>query len=223
MRIKKVKLATNDIASLTKFYSDKLKFLPLIKERNSVAIEIGRSLLCIEQIAEKIIGNYHLAFEVYRGQLDILHKRLKQSIEFMRQEGTIIFDIKNWKSQSIYFYDSDNNILEFIERDFAPESDGKSSVISIVEFGLALKNMSDLERLREATELDIFPGIVSKEFMPIGDLEGMFICVPNGRIWNPSKHRAGFTQAEVEFIVGEQKKHLIYSKTGDFNVRKKSN
>ena len=218
MKIEKVTISTNDLNAIKNFYSNKLGYSILTDSDYKISVMVGTTLLEIEQVQEKLTGHYHMAFEVYKGQLDRLYEELKQSLDFINRGETIIFDIKNWKSRAIYFYDSDFNILEFIERNFAEEMKNNNPIRSIIEVGLGLTNMKQLEELKYQTELKTFPGILSDEFQPIGEFDGLFICVPNGRIWNPSNRRVGINPKVVEFNVSGKHKKLIYNSKGEITV-----
>ena len=213
MKIEKVRLETHNIDKLKGFYE---KLPGIIKLDDEGSFSVGSSILEVADAQGEIHGNYHIAFEVHKGHLLALYEQLQAELTFITRDETVIFDIKNWNSKAVYFFDSDMNILEFIERDYAEENE--RPIRSIVEVGLALRNMKEMECLKLNTELDIFPGIVSEQFMPIGDEDGLFICVPKGRNWNPSIRASGFTPTTVIFEVNGKKKQLTYLNNGDINI-----
>ena len=119
--------------------------------------------------------------------MDFLKKRNIQLLPF---KGSEIIHFNS--GRSIYFYDIDGNIAEFIERPTLPYAKGKDfsieRVIKVNEIGLPVKNTLKMANYI-VDELGINPinkNEFSDAFCWAGDFNGVIIVVKEGRNWLPT-------------------------------------
>jgi hypothetical protein len=121
------------------------------------------------------------------------------------KDDSTIADFKNWNARAFYFYDNNQNIVEFISRYDIDNSTSKkfdgSSVASISEMGLVADNPRKLcERLMRDHSLELFwRQPPADDFIAIGDDNGLFIVVKAKRNWYPTGQPAFKYWASVKF------------------------
>ena len=132
----------------------------------------------------------------------------KKGIELLKREGEkiIYFGTKeNHTGRAIYFFDEDGNIAEFIERESLNfENEDKFSIkqiIKINEIGISVDDPMEVSRklinLFKIHLIDLHH--LNDAFCWVGDFNGVFIVVKNGRNWLPTKLGAKPNDFEVEF------------------------
>lgn len=141
MEIKKLTLFSNNLIEQEQFYGNKLGFPTYRINDNRVVINTQENQLIFESSKNNFC--YHFAFLIPTGSLESAMGFLKKrNIQLLPFKGSEIIHFNS--GRSIYFYDMDGNITEFIERptlqypsvnDFSIEQ-----VIKVNEIGLPVKN-----------------------------------------------------------------------------------
>ena len=134
-------------------------------------------------------------------------------------ENGIIANFESWNAKAIYFYDNNNNIVEFIARhdlNNATEKPFDTSIIeSISEIGIVTEKPIELaENLIESSGLYYFDKSTKNEqFAALGNDNGLFIIVETNRKWYPTEHKAErhFCRVNIE-IDGNIKEFLMNEK-----------
>lgn len=171
------------------FYVDVLELKLLSRTQLTGSIKIGSSILTIH--FKEDATPYHFAFNIPSDQEDGALIWLKKRVNILTFEENEIADFKSWNAKSIYFYDRDNNIVEFISRKnleiFQEDKFSSSSILNISEIGLAT---SEIERtfhdINRINKIDFFDGNF-KLFCALGNDQGMFILVnPKMKRWFPT-------------------------------------
>ena len=86
------------------------------------------------------------------------------------------------------------------------------SILDISEIGLPVTDVNDFkEKLQEQFDLPVYKA-ASARFAPMGDTEGLFICVPLGRVWFPTEDLKSAMFPTVVEIEAPNKGKLIYGK-----------
>lgn len=216
MKILQVGLLTANIAATENFYSNKLRLTPCYKDENTIRYEIGGSQLTFK-LTETLQPVYHIAFEIPADKLEDSIKWISGKtnlITFEKEE--VIVDFVNWNAKSVYFYDDNSNILEFIARfDAAHKSEepfSMSSVINISEIGLATE---DVAQLSASLIKNYGMGYYEKQpplsnFCALGDLNGLLILSSNDRNWFPTDTAARKYPVEIKFEVDGKLHELNY-------------
>lgn len=196
MKILEIELHTNDLAQTERFYSEVLGLELATKTTNAVSFIAGNSRLTF---TETMTGNpkYHFAFNIPHNQLQDAIKWSSSRLELLQiEENDVVAHFESWNAKSIYFYDNNDNILEFIARfDLDNSSDqpfNPSSIESISEMGIVVDEPLVLAETIIA-ENDCFyfeKGARSTKFASLGNDHGLFVIVETNRKWFPTQHPA---------------------------------
>lgn len=214
MKILEIKLLSDDLLETERFYSEILGLELLSKNKNSISFKAGSSKLSFMK-SEKINPTYHFAF-------NIPNNKLQQAITWAYtrvnlipiEDDEVIADFKNWNAKSIYFYDINKNILEFIARfDLENQIKGDFSseeIQSISEVGLIADSPGKLaEELIQKYDLSYFEkGAQVERFKTLGTDEGLIIIVQSNHDWYPTKQKVERNFLEIELEVNGKIKHL---------------
>src|SRR5437588_714904 len=126
MKILAIELQSANPAATLQFYTKILGVEAIHVSDTQLRFKVGHSELAFTK-TELDHPYYHFAIEVPNNQLDDVAEWLDNYVMWIRQpDGGLIADFKAWNAQSIYCYDNNHNILEFIARfDSATASDKK--------------------------------------------------------------------------------------------------
>lgn len=206
MKIDRLKIESSNLEEQLQFYRDVLGLEILDQEEKFFEVRAGYSIL--EFHFQKNATSYHIAYHIPAYREEQALQWLKTRTAIIRDEGQEIVDFPNWNARSVYVYDADNNILEFISRRhcFPSESDGFASedILGISEIGLATSNVKEtFEFLHRNFKLNKFTGDY-EVFCATGDEEGLFIVVnKEKKSWFPSNDPALASNFELQFTTAE--------------------
>src|SRR4051812_12832402 len=115
MRIKELVLLTNNITGTKNFYSTKLHFDVLEERSDFISFRAGASVLTF-RLSAIDSPVYHIAFNIPENKIaEALMWCEKKKLQMLSNSHTSnIIDFPNWNAKSLYFLDSNGNILEFI-------------------------------------------------------------------------------------------------------------
>ncbi|HET8884935.1 MAG TPA: VOC family protein [Salinimicrobium sp.] len=222
MRIDCLKIYTEKLPAQKRFYSEVLRLPVKQTSEEEIEIQIGFSVLKIRQ--KKGATPYHIAFHIPAQQEMKALQWLKQRVLILKNAEEEIVDFPAWKAKSIYFYDADKNVMEFISRrHFFPsqseEFSGKS-LVGIAEIGLATNNVKNVfDFLNQKTGLEKFTGDYER-FCATGDEEGLFIVIDkNQKDWIPMNDKA-FASEFITDIVHRNKKYPLIFEEDELKERK---
>lgn len=214
MIIKELKIFTQDLTKQIAFYSDTLGLNLVERSDNQAAFEIGRSILTL--IQRKQFTPYHFAINIPCNQHIEALDWLKKRVEILTNESTEIHDFEFWNAKSIYFYDMDKNIVEFIARNNLKnerhEHFGFHSLLEISEIGVPVGNIqTTFNSLKNIPTLYIYDGELER-FCAIGDEEGLFICINKDvKKWFPTGDQASSSEFEMKFIENGKPYHIAFN------------
>lgn len=126
------------------------------------------------------------------------------------ENGNTTIDFGNWNAHSLYFKDAAGNILEFIARHDLQNASDQFEILSISEIGLATQDvLAQVKTFQEKTGLLPYKDECSETFTAVGDADGLFITVKQGRIWYPNTGvpaqllpvRVHFHMDETKFVL----------------------
>ena len=206
MNIIELHLLSNDIHKTESYYTDILGFKIVEKREAFISFQAGASLLIFNSTD---IPNpvYHFAFNIPKNKLEEALLWLNSRLQVIPvSENNPIADFADWNAKAIYFYDNNGNILEFIARfdlDNAIDIEFDSSCIqSISEIGIVCRDViQQTYDLMKEYKLGLFSNPELKEqFAAIGDNEGLFIVVREGRDWYPTKIKSEAFWFSVSFM-----------------------
>lgn len=189
MIFEELRLHCSDLQGQLSLYHKQMG-LPLLKQSDEhLSFAIGKSTLIFEQNPA--------AFQPYHFAINIPPKQLSQALEWLKNHrdplwctAGYIQNFPNWNAKSIYFYDQDHNIVEFIGREKlgydSHETFSIDSLIELSEIGLVNRDLDGIfNRLNAEVGLELFDGN-TESFAAIGERNALFICV------NPKKKNNWF-------------------------------
>ena len=192
MNILELQLLSSDIHQTQKFYHEILG-LPIIHADDlSIKISAGQSTLQFKKVNDQN-PFYHFAFNIPANKFEEAFDWASKKVELIPVTTTsAIADFKTWNAKAFYFYDNNQNIVEFIARfDQLNHSDKDfegSSISSISEIGIVVDNAKTYsQQLLNEHDLNFFSRQAPQgDFVAIGDDNGLFIVVNNKRNWYPT-------------------------------------
>ena len=179
MKIKKLTLFTSQLSKQIHFYNKIMGFAILNQGEDFVELSTGDAVLRFEEVNKST--PYHFAFNIPSNQIKVAAEWLKERRRILKDEGLEIVFFDFWDARAVYFYDMDNNIVEFIAREkMNIESDEKfsaQSVLGISEIGVPVKDIRPIfEHLNEKLSLNMHSGSVER-FCAVGEESGLFIII----------------------------------------------
>ena len=217
MNIKELTLYTKDLERQKEFYTRTL-FLPIYKEfKDTVEFKVGTSIL--KFVFKKDATPYHYAINIPSNQETEALQWLKNHLDVLKYNNDEIIDFKSWNAKSMYFYDNDKNIVEFIARRnlkiISSNIFSSKSFIEISEIGAPTDDIEfNYNFWNKNYALEIYDGNI-EVFCAIGNERGLFIVInKNKKDWLPSGDKAyasdfkvklemNSTEAEIEFVNGK--------------------
>lgn len=202
MKIYRLRLYAKNLQPLFEFYHQALGFQEVILKPNKLWIKAGDTELIFEQHPEGFV--YHFAFLIPLGKLPEAIKYLEEKdIELLLYKGKQVIDFGTGKA--LYFYDPAGNIVEFIDRPDleieAFQAFSMNQIQRVNEIGMPVQDPLGVStQLRDRYKIQLVkPEILGESFCWIGDYEGVFIVVKEGRHWLPTNIPSVSNDFEVEF------------------------
>lgn len=213
MQIVRLEIGCKNTLKQQMFYSNVLGLDIFNQTENSFELHLGYSNLYFQE--KEDFTPYHIAFHIPDNSEEDALNWLKDRLTVLNFEAKEIIDFPAWNAKSIYFYDIDKNIMEFISRrgrngdSFVNFS--KESILGISEMGLATSDIEKQYRyLNSECELSIYDGNFDK-FCAIGDDEGLFITInSNKKAWFPTGDVAYNSEFKIQFIEDKLEYWLQY-------------
>lgn len=202
MKIKELKLYSNHLKEQKEFYISLFKLDLVNESASSFTVKVGETLLSFTKSDDN--PYYHFAINIPSNQIEAALQWLKQRVEILPFENEEIVDFVNWNAKSIYFYDADKNIIEFIARRNlninSHHSFSGKSLLHISEIGLPTNDVPKVfNKLNKDYALEKFDCDL-KRFCAVGDENGLFIVVNyNLKKWLPTWDEALPFPFEINF------------------------
>ncbi len=215
MKIERLEIWSRNITEQLKFYRDLLELEISNYEEESFEVQFQHSVLKFTK--NENTTPYHIAIHVPDQQEKEALEWIKEKTTVQKHNSEEIIDFSNWNAMSIYFYDADENIMEFISRKrlFKPKSPlfTSKSLLGIAEIGLATADISEkFNFLHKNYDLDIFDGSLDK-FCAVGEDEGLIITIDkNQKDWFPTDDKAYSSEFKLEFRHNNQQHQLNFFK-----------
>ncbi|TDQ30187.1 VOC family protein [Tenacibaculum caenipelagi] len=205
MTLNEIEIKTTDIKPIKEFYQNVLE-LPTIKvDDKLIHIKIGTSNLKFIEDSENPSPAYHLAFNIPENKLQEAIDWSANRFEFVKKENEVLItNFENWNANSVYFFDIDGNVLEFIARhdldNAATAQFNSSQILNISEFGI-VKDQPDVygKHLVDTYGLHLFKKNHNSEtFTVIGDDNGLLVIVKTNRNWYPTETPSKASWANIK-------------------------
>lgn len=191
MLIKRLELLTLNLSAQYEYYHRLLELPAQIKSDN-LTVQAGRTQLVFKQAPSNWTGQYHFCFNVPQNRFAESKKWISAKTPLLQDEsGQDEFQSASWNSNSLYFKDAANNILEFIarhdQRNDVDEPFNSKHILQISEIGLPSRDVISFAReLCDQLGISIYRQEASETFTPVGDEDGLFILAVENRIWYPN-------------------------------------
>ncbi|WP_281234109.1 VOC family protein [Flavobacterium gelatinilyticum] len=203
MKIDQIQIKTNDIQKIKTFYQNTLGLFILENDSKSITLQAGTSILKFtEDPGFKSI--YHFAFNIPENQLEEAIQWCKDKADLIvLEDKSVVTHFENWNAHSVYFYDLNGNLLEFIARhDLNNEQVGEfnsASILNISEIGIVTESPLELgNQLIAEHGLRFFSQNENTDkFSAIGDHEGLLILVQPNRNWYPTQTPSESNPTEI--------------------------
>ncbi|MCL5128875.1 VOC family protein [Algibacter sp. L4_22] len=200
MKIEEITLFTNQIERQKQFYQNVMEFDLVFNSEEKITFKTGSSLLSFQY--KKEVKQAHFAFNIPSNKIDEALIWLQKRVTILPDGEESISNFSSWNAKAVYFYDTDNNIVEFIaRRDLNEESStvfSSKSIISISEIGMVTTNISELyEAISSIKPIAVFDGNFNR-FCALGNHEGLFILIDKTvKTWHPT----GETAYTADFVI----------------------
>lgn len=193
MKLDQIEIKTNDIQKTKAFYETVFGLFILENDEKSITFQAGTSILKFIEDSQ-FNSVYHFAFNIPENQLEEAILWCKNKVDLIvLEDKSVITHFENWNAHSVYFFDHNDNLLEFIARhDLNNEQVGEfnsASILNISEIGIVTESPLKLgNQLIEEHGLHFFSQNTNTEkFAAIGDHEGLLILVQPNRNWYPTQ------------------------------------
>ncbi|MEO1030174.1 MAG: hypothetical protein AAFX55_02160 [Bacteroidota bacterium] len=193
MRIDEVILYTSQIEAQKFFYRSTLGLEQLLDSPNEISFKVGYSVLTFRY--KKMMKPSHLAFNIPAGSILKAKIWLEKRTALIQSGENYIADFDSWRAKSIYFYDADGNIMEFIAREaISANLEGEfssRSLVSISELGIVTNDIETIyNSINTIKPIRIFDGDFSR-FCALGNDDGLFIVIDKAKKkWYPTNEEA---------------------------------
>lgn len=206
MKIERLEIRSANVARQLKFYRDLLELKTSSYDEASFEVTAGYTQ--IKFIEDTTATPYHIAFHIPDRQEEEALRWVKERVPVLKNNNEEIIDFSGWSARSVYFYDEDMNIMEFISRrNFnKPETPifSENSLLGVAEVGLATSDIrSKFEILQKKCHLEVFDGNFEK-FCAVGDDKGLLITINKElKDWFPTKDEAFASAFSIWFSHGD--------------------
>lgn len=206
-------LYTTQPQRLQRFYAQNLG-VPTQSLDQGFDLTIGHTIIHWRQA--DLATPYHYAINIPSNKVDEALTWLNERVVVQPYKGDAIVDFQAWNAEAMYFYDSDQNIVELIARhNTQPENAepfGVEQWLGVSEIGaptVAMKMACTF--LMEELGLPRYSGNL-EEFAAIGNEEGLFILVKaTQRNWMPNSDPAHPSPFQAIIHWEGQDHHIQYN------------
>ncbi|WP_372919218.1 VOC family protein [Salegentibacter sp.] len=215
MKIRKLQLYSSNLKEQLHFYRDNLGLHVNQNSEENFEVQIGYSLM--EFQFQEDAKPYHIAFHIPDHQEQEALEWVKGRMPVLKYNTEEIIDFSAWNAKSLYFYDADTNILEFISRgDFnKPQSAlfSEKSILGVAEVGIGTTRVREkFNFMNSHFGLEKYDGDFEK-FCAVGDDQGLFITIDRTKKdWFPIDDKAYAAEFRVEFSHRDENYRLIFEK-----------
>lgn len=199
MNFEKITIYSANLAAQKVFYTETLGFELLKEEQHCFTLKAGRTAL---QFVEKQDATpYHYAFNIPSNQGPEALAWLRKRVAILDCKGADLADFTKWNAEAIYFYDEDDNIVEFIARknlnNPTTATFDVSQIVEVSEMGVPTKSIRGIyDYLSQLFSIERYSGDFNR-FTAMGDEHGLFIVIDDEKTWIPKDDEAYFSPFEV--------------------------
>ena len=184
--------------------------MDVISSGNGITITAGETKLIFEEASQNDNPFYHFAFNIPSNKFEEAHEWVKPRVDllWLKDYNGYVADFVNWHAKSFYFKDPAHEILEMISRFDLNDNPGEvfssAQIRNVSELGIVFPVKSfdeDVKAMMKEYSLDYFDKQPPLEhFRAIGNHEGLFIVVPENRVWFSTEDKSKIYKTEVTFL-----------------------
>jgi catechol 2,3-dioxygenase-like lactoylglutathione lyase family enzyme len=193
--IENITLLTSNLHETKDFYTKILELKLINENSNEFTVEVGLTDLTFKQTDKRSNPYYHFAIDIPENKMDEVKIWTKYRAKLNTEEGQDEVSFKTWNAHSIYFEDPSGNIVEFIARhnlnNGIEHKFSSEELLSISEIGIVVEEVIPFVRTLNKIGIPNWRED-SDGLTPVGNEEGLFIVVKNGRRWFFSERYAEF-------------------------------
>ncbi|ETI68740.1 VOC family protein [Neobacillus vireti] len=221
MNITELILLTNKINEMRDFYKNILELQILRDDSNIFTVQLGSTAVTFRETQSDSNPFYHFAINIPENKMEDAKSWIKSKVALNTEEDSDEVFFKSWNAHAIYFEDPSENIIEFIARhnlrNGVEHNFSSDDLVNISEVGLVVDEV--IPFVRKLNEIGIPNWRDDSEGLtPVGDENGLFITVKNGRRWFFSNKDAKFYPFEVSIEgIG---KVSFHNKKGEVLIKK---
>lgn len=221
MVFNEIQLLANNIPALANFYQQVMELPVVHSGEKSMQISAGNTSLYFGETQEIENPVYHFAFNIPSNKFEEAFKLMKNKVDILWLEDykSYMADFTKWNAKSFYFEDPAGNILEMISRfdlnDLSNEPFSSRQIRNISEMGLVFPHENFDEEVNDLLQkfgLSYFkkqPPL--PHFRAIGNDEGLFVVVPENRIWFGSRNKqAKIAPLQIDFTHADEGRTFKY-------------
>ncbi|MFJ7646320.1 VOC family protein [Lysinibacillus sp. NPDC097279] len=224
MKITKMKLYVHDLHKMKDFYCNTLGFELLKEAEHFFEIAAGESMIHFEGMDCRIPKQYHFALNIPSNLFQHAKKWLQEHVEilYLHEQDEVYF--KTLDAYSCYFYDSEDNVIEFIARQgINPSVDtgafSVKHVLNIAEINLTTDAIHTVvDRLKQYGIKPLKGEEIRTDaltFMGKYEDDAHLLIGPSERIWYFSTKKAIVSPID---IVVDDHLQLSISAKGNFTI-----
>ncbi|MEM0518725.1 VOC family protein [Aequorivita flava] len=213
MKFKEVTLYTSQIELQNTFYTEVLGLKNITDTKNIISFKVRNTH--IKFVKCNSSHPYHFAFNIPSNKTNEALEWLKKRVEIQKDGQAEIVDFPAWNAKSIYFYDADKNILEFIARknlvNKTVQPFSAEALLEISEIGIATNQFKEkFTHLTSELGLRKFGG-GEAIFSAIGSERGLFILIDKlQKDWFPTNDKAFSADFQTIFEVEQKTIRLTF-------------
>jgi catechol 2,3-dioxygenase-like lactoylglutathione lyase family enzyme len=207
MTIRQIELLSPDLEAAREFYGEIFGLKEEIVPGEALSFNVGNSILSFKESPKGLNPFYHLAFQIPPNLFEDAYAWIDKRCEILPYSpSSVIADFTGWNAKAFYFHDNQQNILEFIshfDHNDSSELVFTPQVIKDVhEIGIVTDNVEEFcDELNRKSQIPYFhKGPRQKEFIVMGDSEGMLIVTRQNRGWLPTLRPAEKYPVELSLV-----------------------
>jgi catechol-2,3-dioxygenase len=191
MHIMELRLHAHDLDAQRRFFGQTFGISPVSASPQYLSFQIGHTRLTFEH-APAGSGIYHYALHLPEHQFDDAVAWLSaRSPLLQNRAGQHRFFFEQWNAHAVYFADGDGNLGELIARHDQPSTRSApfsgEALLGVNEIGLVVDEVpATVAKLHQACGITPYQDASNPEFTAVGDMDGLFIVVKQGRPWLPT-------------------------------------
>ena len=218
MIFKRIKIKVTAAGTLFLFYKNIIGLPVHYMDAGRLLVRVGTTELVFEEFGLEENSFYHVAFNIPSNKFDEAYRWMKARVRLLRIEDyqSDIAEFTNWNARSFYFEDPVGNILEMIARfdreDVATTPFDATQIRSISEVGIVFPQTTFDDAVADFMQRYSLKYFDKQKPLPhfraIGDEEGLFITVPENRLWYPTRNKLSkILPVDIQFINGDEDMH----------------